>query len=291
MREAEKRPRPDPLPHAGEGALTSDALLNGRLHLRQPLRGHRVGSDAILLAAASPVAAGDHVVDIGAGVGAVGLALMQRCESAQALLVDIDPALAALASANVAANNLAARARVAALDFLSAQERRNAGLIAGAADLVVTNPPFFEPGGVRASPDAARARAHVLARTKDGVAPLHGWIVTALALLAPGGCFVMIHRPDALGAILAACAGRLGALALLPIHPRADQPAHRLIIGGIKGARGPLRLLPPLALHEASGAFTPLAEAIHRGDALIDLGLPRRRGASRPRVDRAASPD
>jgi tRNA1(Val) A37 N6-methylase TrmN6 len=287
MREGEN----SSLPPAGEEDHTADALLNGRLHLRQPLRGHRVGSDAILLAAAAPVEAGDRLIDIGAGVGAVGLALAQRCEMAHALLVEIDPALAALASENAVANKLAARAQVAALDFFSAHERRNAGLVAGAADLVVTNPPFFEPGGVRASPDAARARAHVLARTKHGAPPLQRWIIAALALLAPGGCFVMIHRPDALGAILAACVGRLGALALLPIHPRADQPAHRLILGGIKGARGPLRLQPPLALHEASGAFTPIAEAIHRGDALIDLSLPRRRSALRPRVDRAAPPD
>jgi tRNA1(Val) A37 N6-methylase TrmN6 len=291
MREGEKRPHADLLPRAGAAAATIDALLNGRLQLRQPLRGHRVGSDAILLAAASPVEAGDRLIDIGAGVGAVGLALAQRCENAQALLVEIDPELAALASRNAVANNLAARARVAALDFLSAPERRNAGLIAGAADFVATNPPFFEPGGVRASPDAGRARAHVLARTKDGVAPLHRWIVAALALLAPGGGFVMIQRPEALGAILAACERRLGSLALLPIHPRADQPAHRLIVGGVKGARGPLRLLPPLALHEASGAFTRLAEAIHRGEALIDLGLQRRGNANRARVDRAASPD
>ena len=54
---------------------SDDAVLGGRLRLRQPLRGHRVGHDAILLAAATAAQAGEHAVDLGAGVGAAGLAL------------------------------------------------------------------------------------------------------------------------------------------------------------------------------------------------------------------------
>ncbi len=273
-----------------EGAITTDALLDGRLQLRQFQRGHRVGSDAILLAAATPLTDADRLIEIGAGVGAVGLALAQRCFGARATLVEIDPALAALASENAALNGLSERVEVVAADFMAASERRNAGLVSGAADVVVTNPPFFETGTVRASPDAGRARAHVLEEVGDGAHPLHRWIVAALALLAPGGRFVMIHRPEALAPALAAFERRLGSLAILPIHPRADEPAHRLLIGGIKGARGPLRLLPPLALHEANGSFTPLAEAIHRGEIAIDLGLPRGRASQKSRVDRPRAP-
>ena len=285
-------PHPNPHPQAGEGALvTTDFLLNNRLQLRQPLRGHRVGSDAILLAAAAPLRGDDRLIDIGAGGGAVGLALTLRCPGAHATLVEIDAALAALARENAALNGLAERARVITADFMAAPERRKAGLAAGAADVVVTNPPFFEPGSVRASPDAGRARAHVLEDARDSVHPLHRWIVAALALLAPGGGFVMIHRPDALTHVLAACARRLGSLAILPVHPQADAPAHRLLIGGVKGARGPTRLLPGLVLHDARGAFTPRAEAIHRGEASIDLSLPRRRASQNLRVDPARSPD
>ncbi len=65
--------------------------------LRQPLRGHRFGHDAILLAAATAAHAGEHAVDLGAGVGAAGLALARRVEGLDVTLVEIDPALAALA--------------------------------------------------------------------------------------------------------------------------------------------------------------------------------------------------
>src|SRR5215831_14784539 len=77
--------------------LTDDAALGGRLRLRQPARGHRFGHDAILLAAATPAAAGEVAIDLGAGVGAAGLALAQRVAGLAVRLVEIDPALAALA--------------------------------------------------------------------------------------------------------------------------------------------------------------------------------------------------
>src|SRR5665811_2498342 len=59
-------------------ATSEDAVLGGRLRLRQPLRGHRVGHDAILLAAATGGRASEQAVDLGAGVGAAGLALAAR---------------------------------------------------------------------------------------------------------------------------------------------------------------------------------------------------------------------
>ncbi len=254
---------------AGEAPTSLDAIFGGRLRLRQPLGGHRVGADAVLLAAAAGAPA-RKIVDVGAGVGAVGLALLQRWPEALGDIVEIDPWLAALARENAALNGLERRARVVAVDALHAAGRREAGLADGEADLVLANPPFFDARTVRASPDSRRALAHVTSAREGAASPLEDWIVASLALLAPGGRFVMIHRPDALEAILAAIGRRLGGLALLPVQPRADENAHRLLIAGLKGSKAPLSIAPPLVLHQASGAFTARAEAIHRGEATID---------------------
>jgi tRNA1(Val) A37 N6-methylase TrmN6 len=270
---ADPAERPDAL------ATTSDALLGGRLRLRQPLKGHRVGSDAVLLAAAAPAEAVARLVDVGAGVGAVGLAVAQRRGEANVDLVELNPDLAALAVENAAINGLTARARVACVDITLAPARRAAGLIDGAADLVLTNPPFFDARNVRVSPDRGRANAHVFSENASTTTTLEKWIVSSLALLRAGGHFVMIHRPDALAQILAAFGRRLGSIAILPVHPQASAPAHRLLLIGVKGARGPTTLRPGLVLHEETGAFTPLAEALHRGEALIDWGRVDRRGA------------
>jgi len=246
-------------------ATSLDAILGGRLRLRQARDGHRVGLDAILLAAAAGAPAA-RLTDVGAGVGAVGLALLQRWPAASGELVEIDAELAALAEENAALNGLAARARVVVADALDPRSRRAAGLADEAADLVVANPPYLAADAARVSPDPRRARAHVAGEGPTAVAD---WVVACLALLAPGGRFVMIQRADALPALLPAFAGRLGDLTLRPVHPRADAPAIRLLISGTKGSKAPLRLLPGLTLHEADGAATPLAAAIQRGEATL----------------------
>jgi len=73
--------------------------------------GHRVGADAVLLAAAAGPPA-RRIVDVGSGVGAVALALLTRWPEARADLVEIDPGLAALARENAATNGLADRVRI-----------------------------------------------------------------------------------------------------------------------------------------------------------------------------------
>ena len=85
--------------------LAVDRWLGGRLALIQPKGGHRVGTDAALLVAAAGTPAG-RIADIGAGIGAVGLALAQGSERAFADLVEIDPDLARLAEINAARNGL-----------------------------------------------------------------------------------------------------------------------------------------------------------------------------------------
>jgi tRNA1(Val) A37 N6-methylase TrmN6 len=80
----------------------------------------------------------------------------------------------------------------------------------------------------------------------------------------------MVHRPEALSAILAAIGSRLGAVALLPVHPSAGASAHRLLLSGVKGSKAPIRIAPALILHETDGRLTAAADAIHRGERLID---------------------
>lgn len=254
---------------AAADGLTEDAWLGGALTLLQPKRGHRVGTDAALLVAAAGDVGQGRIVDVGAGVGAVGLALAKRWAPLSADLVEIDPGLAELAERNAARNGLQAQARILRIDALDPRARRKAGLCES-ADCVVTNPPFFEAGTVRVSPDAGKARAHVM--PADAGATLADWISASLAMLAPRGRFVMVHRPEALDAILAAIGTRLGGIALLPVHPTLGASARRLLVSGVKGSKAPLRLAPGLILHGADGRLTAEADAIHSGERLLDWG-------------------
>lgn len=240
-----------------------DAIRGLGLTLRQKRTGHRVGLDAVLLTAVAAGAPARRIVDVGAGVGAVGLALARRFPEAEVDLVEIDAETAALAVENATRNGARANVRVA--DVTSPVARRAAGLADAAADLVATNPPYLAASAARLSPDPARARAHALAGA-DGLAE---WLRACLALLAPGGRFAMIHRADALPEIYAGLGARLGDVAARPVYPRAGADAIRVLVTGVKGSRAPARLAPGLTLHEADGRATAQAQAIHEGQATL----------------------
>lgn len=253
---------------SGDLDLTEDGALGGRLRLRQPRRGHRFGHDAVLLAAATAAQPGERVVEFGAGVGLAGLALAWRVPGAQVTLIEIDPRLAALAEDNARLNGLADRVRTVALD-VAARPRAFAaqGLAPAAADRVMMNPPYNDPVRHHVSPDPGRRAAHA-----GGAETLAVWCRVAARLLAPGGGLTLIWRADALADVLAALAGRFGGLTLLPVHPRPDAAAIRILVGTVKGSRAPLVLRPGLILNDDSGRPTPTAEAILRTGAPLPLG-------------------
>jgi tRNA1(Val) A37 N6-methylase TrmN6 len=240
--------------------MTEDAVLGGRLRLRQPKRGHRVGHDAILLAAACPVRAGAKIVDLGAGVGAAGLALAVRIPGAMVTLVEIDPKLTALADENIRLNGLEPRVRAVTLDVAApARAFAAAGLGADSMTAVLMNPPFNDPARQRSSPDAARALAHAAPR-----ALLAPWVKTAARLLRVRGTLTLIWRADGLADVLAALAPAFGGPAVTPVHAVADKPAIRVLVTAVKGSRAPLALLPPLALAYDAGRPAARAEAVLR---------------------------
>jgi tRNA1(Val) A37 N6-methylase TrmN6 len=248
-------------------AVTEDAVLGGALRLRQPRRGHRVGHDAILLAAACPAQAGEHVVDLGAGVGAAGLALAARARDIAVTLVEIDPDLAALAADNAALNGMAARVRSVVLDAAApARAFAAAGLMPESVARVLMNPPFNDPVRQKTSPDRRRRLAHAAPREA-----LTAWIRTAARLLRPRGTLTVIFRADGLVDLGRALDSVFGAIAILPVYPKPGEPAIRILVRATKASRAPLAVLPGLVLNDAEGHPTPQAEAVLRAGAILPL--------------------
>ncbi|MDF2994802.1 MAG: Methyltransferase type 11 [Xanthobacteraceae bacterium] len=246
--------------------ITDDAVLGGRLRLLQPATGHRVGHDALLLAASVPEDA-RRAVDLGAGVGSAGLALAVRLTEIEVTLVEIDPAMATLARENAGRQepDLRARVVVVAADVASlARPSGPAAPAAAGADVVLMNPPFNDPARHRVSPHERRAHAHMAAD-----ATLDMWVRAAERLLEPGGRLCLIHRPEALEAVLGTLKGRFGAAAIRPVHPGPAAPAIRILVIALKGRRTPPSLLPGLVLADEAGRPSEAAERVLRGGAGI----------------------
>jgi tRNA1(Val) A37 N6-methylase TrmN6 len=246
-------------------AISEDAALGGRLVLRQPVRGHRFGHDAILLAAAVAAEPGENAVEFGAGVGAAGLALARRVEGLAVTLLEIDPALTALARDNAERNGLAARVGAVCLDVAAEPAAfAAAGLEPESAAHVLMNPPFN--AAQNPSPDRGRRLARRASHDT-----LRQWLHATARLLHPSGTVTLIWRADGLDDVLAALANEFGGAAVLPVHPKPDAPAIRVIVRAVKGTKAPLMLRPGLVLADAAGKPTAECEAVLRRGAPLSL--------------------
>lgn len=234
---------------------TEDRILDGRIILRQPVKGYRVAIDPVLLAAAVRAADGHRVLDAGCGTGAAAFCLAARLPQAQITGLEIQDAYAALARESAALNGMAERVRIVDGDIAASPD------LAAPFDVVMTNPPFGAEG--TPPPDAARATAHM-----ESHLGLAAWIKACLALCKTNGRLVVIHRADRLSELLAALAPTCGDIRVLPVWPKAGEPARRVIVDAGKGRRSPDTVLAGLVLHEDDGRYTAAADAVLRGGAL-----------------------
>ena len=61
-----------------ESEITKDLFLNGNLVIYQPIKGYRAATDPVLLAAACPAKEGQHILELGCGVGTASFCLYHR---------------------------------------------------------------------------------------------------------------------------------------------------------------------------------------------------------------------
>jgi tRNA1(Val) A37 N6-methylase TrmN6 len=241
---------------------SDDALLGGRVKLRQPRDGYRAAIDPVLLAAAVPAGPADTVLDIGCGVGAAALCLAARVGGCRILGIDAQRDLVRLANDNAALNGFSDRVAAVTGDLLRPPPRFEPGSF----HHVMANPPFHEADAATPSPDPGKAMAH-----REGEADLAAWLRFALVMVRAKGDITFIHRADRLEQLLAQFSGRLGEIVVFPLWAGEGKPAKRVILRARKGVATPTRLAPGLVLHEADGRCTPGADAVLRGGAALVL--------------------
>ncbi|MEK1851065.1 MAG: methyltransferase [Phyllobacterium sp.] len=250
---------------ATDAPHTIDAFHRGRFHLLQPAaKGHRSGVDAMILASVVPNDFAGHVADLGAGAGAAGLAVLSRCPGAKASLIERSGFMAGFARGSLELEEnkaFAARAEVIEADVtLTGKARVAAGLGDNSFDFAIMNPPFNLPTD-RSTPDPVKAEAHVMTQGM-----MEQWIRTAAAIVKPGGSIGIIARPTSITDLLDALRGRFGGLIIVPVQPRPQDAAIRIVIKGVRGSRAGLSIYPALIMHHETGnGFTQRADAINNG--------------------------
>lgn len=229
---------------------TQDALFGGSVVLFQPRRGagYRTNVDALLLAGfATSGKVASCAFDLGAGVGAVGLALLRLGAAKRVVFVEIDEFPAAMARRNLDANGWTARGEVVRGDVRDVARARR-----GEAALVVCNPPYVLPGRGRVAPSQARARSGELVTFVEAARQAAGRKARV--------CFV--YPAQELGTLLATLSAEgLHAKRLRFVHGTPDAPARVALVEAQAGNTGGLAVLPPLVEREARG-YTPEMQAL-----------------------------
>jgi tRNA1(Val) A37 N6-methylase TrmN6 len=243
---------------------TFSHLLSGRVKLMQPSRGYRAGTDAALLAAACAGICGEkrrvgHALELGCGAGAALLSLKARCPDLRLTGIEREPGYADLARGNVILNE------AAGIDIITGDIAAGVRALGVArADLVLCNPPYFDDPEQLRAPHEAKRPAWI---ADDG---LGAWLDVAMAAVRDGGDIVFIHRADRLGDLLGGLSPKCGSFRIRPVQPFAGRDAKRVLVRAQRLGKAPLRLLPPLVLHDGGvRKHTDAVEAILRGEAVL----------------------
>lgn len=128
-----------------------------------------------------------RVLDLGAGSGAVALALASERPDAEVLAVERSPAAAAVARDNAQRLDLS-RVQVLIGDWMTA-------LTAPGWDLIVSNPPYVAPDDPHLSNLRYEPREALVA-ADNGYASLQAIIEQAHTRLVPGGCLWLEHGAE-----------------------------------------------------------------------------------------------
>ena len=199
---------------------STDSLLGGDFQFQQPRRGYRVNVDSVLLAAfAANGPRVRRVVDLGAGVGVVGLLFRHFAPIEEVILVERDSEIAQVAEQNLQRAGARGRVIVAELggDGALAELER-------VADVVVSNPPFFRNGEHRPPRESERRGARM-----GELAPF--LVSAARALVSSKARAVFAYPAPGLGELLAeARKERLVPKRLRFVHAFADSPARLALI-------------------------------------------------------------
>ncbi len=254
--------------------VTEDSLFGGRLTLLQPARGagYRTNVDA-LLRGAFAAEGGRRVktaVDLGAGVGAVGLSLLFLGVADRVEFLEKDPLAAELCRRNLKANHMEHRGTVHTVDLANALGTALPDLV-GASTLVVANPPYVAPerdGSVR-----PRGRnASSLARS----GPLLPFVRSAASALAKRGRVCFVYPAHALLELTTvARQSGLEPKRVQFVHGKAERPARVALIELASAKAGGLVVVPPLVEVDDRGRATAALRAILDAEPHRPTGIAR----------------
>lgn len=202
-------------------------------HLLQDDRFLKLTQDTALLSDFINLKKNDVVLDVGAGVGSLGLLLCIKNMGQQVDGIEIVPEAAEIARKNYTANGFGGQIYTADLKTFSTPDRYT---------VCVSNPPYFAParGKTAQVETVATARAEEQAHIADVCA-------MAKRVLKWGGRFYFCYKPERLdNAMKALHTNNFAVKRLQFVHQTAEKPANLVLIEARFGGGEWCHIAPPI---------------------------------------------
>lgn len=234
---------------------TVEELRRYSLILMQPRDGYRYSLDPLLLCAfAGKRCKGAATIDLGTGCGIIPLVMTQNYGASSAVGVEFQQEMARLAERNVELNCSGADVRILHDDILDIRKK----FPVSSFDLVLSNPPFRNPGSGKISPKAGRDKAR-----HETTASLKDFLAAAKYLVSPAGSISFVYHPSRLQEFLATCSElKLSVSRIRMVHGKIGSEGRIFLVEMKKGRKCDLTIEPPLVIYQDGGEYTPEAQEV-----------------------------
>ncbi len=228
---------------------TTDDFLGGKIKVIQPEKGYRAGIDAVLLASSISAKSKQSILDVGCGVGTASLCLNERINDLHIDGFDFQDELIELAKQNSSKNNN--------IKFFLGNLEISKNIKKNYYDHVMTNPPYFKKESSTLSSNIIKYNANF--ETMN----LKNWIQLCMKFVKPKGSLTVIHSAERLDEILLSIDIKKRSIKIIPIWPKVNSSAKRIIVQITKDKSMPLQITQGLIMHDEEN-YTKDAENILR---------------------------
>ncbi|MGQ9707101.1 MAG: tRNA1(Val) (adenine(37)-N6)-methyltransferase [bacterium] len=218
------------------------------MKIHQPRKGYRFSIDSILLSHFARPQKNATIIDIGCGVGIIGLILTSKREDIKVIGVEIQKELHDLALENIKANSLEDRMNV----ILSDIKDINRYLPSGRFQFVISNPPYIKPGRGRVPPDSVKA----IAKSESEMS-IDDLIKSANYLLKNRGRFSLIWTARRFAGLIYNLKVRnFEPKRIRFVHTYSDRKANLVLVEAVKNGGEELIIEKPLIIWNDVGVYT-----------------------------------
>jgi tRNA1Val (adenine37-N6)-methyltransferase len=230
--------------------ISADSLFAGELVCNQHKNGYRFSIDAVLAAYFCTVKKADHIVDLGAGSGVIGLVLAYRHQTCTVTGFELQSALCDLIKTNISANHFSDRMGCIEGDVCTVRQI----LKPECADLVVCNPPYgvLKTGRLNQDDEQTIARHEVRAKLAD-------FIRAASFCVKNRGRVVFVLPASRLPELLSSMLEfRLQPKRMQMVYSYPGGAGKLVLVEGMKNGGSELMVQEPLFIYqEKNGEYSP----------------------------------